>query len=182
MNPTAPARSPFVTIIGWIFLVLSGGGFLVLLMQTLMLHFVFPDDALEQMARMPPPPGMPSAGQWIFGNMAWLFAAMMLQSGVQAVAALGLVRRWAWARRLFIGLMGLAILGTLGGLAFQLAMTVGMHEQFADVGRRAGGPDIGAFFVVVGAFATVMALAFCGLYGWIIKRLMAPAVVAEFGG
>ena len=184
MNAAATPRSTFVNVVAWVFLAFSGMGVLVGLLQNLMLHTVFPPDIFDQFARMQPEPGMPAFMPWIFGHFKLFFALGLLLSLVHFVGALGLLRRWGWARWLFIGLMAFGIVSSLGGIVLQASMMSGMYEQFSvlrDSGRGQM-PDMGPFFIGIGVFSALMSLAFCALYGWIIKRLMSPAVAAEFRG
>lgn len=179
--PTAP-RSTFVSVVAWIFLAFSGLGVLVGLLQNLMVHTMFPAGVFEQLASMPPEPGMPAFMPWLFGNFKLFFALALLLSAMHFVAALGLLRRWNWARWLFIGLMAFGIVSSLGGLWLQASMMIGIHEQFSMLqqSRPEHLPNLGAFFIGIGVFSALMALAFSALYAWLIKRLLSPAVAAEF--
>ncbi|ODS64371.1 MAG: hypothetical protein ABS41_02755 [Arenimonas sp. SCN 70-307] len=182
MNTIAAPRSTFVNVVGWVFLVFSGLGVLVGLLQNLMIHTIFPADIFEQIATQQPEPGMPPYVQWIFGHIKLFFALGLLLSLAHFIAALGLLRRWGWARWLFIGLMAFGIVSSLGGLVLQASMMSGMYEQFSVLhdGGRGQMPDMRAFFIGIGVFSALMSLAFCVLYGWIIKLLLEPAVAAEF--
>lgn len=182
--PAAAPRSTFVNVVGWIFLVFSGLGVLVGILQNIMVHTVFPPGIFEQIASEPPSPGMPAITLWLFGNFKLLFALMLLMSTVHFVAALGLLRRWNWARLLFIGLMVLGIVSNLGGLAFQGVMMSHMHDTFSGLhqARPEHMPDLRWLLIGIGVFSVAMALAFSALYAWIIKRLLSAPVVAEFRG
>ncbi len=182
MNSPAPTRSAFVTVIGWVFLVLSVGSLLIGLLQALVMHTIFPPGMFDQLARQSPAPPMPPVFAWVFDNMAWLMVAGIVQSAVKATASAGLLLRRNWARLLFIALKVLAIITTIGSTVFQILMFQAMREQFPS--HPAGGPghfpDFGPMFVGMGVFAGAIALAFCGLYVWIILKLRSPAIVAEF--
>lgn len=180
----APRRSTFVNVVGWIFLVFSAFGFLIGVLQNIMLHTIFPRDAFTQIASHPQHPELPAFSMWMIQNMPLMFALVLVMALVHLVASIGLLRRWNWARLLFIGLMAFGIVSNLGGLVFQGLMMAQMHEQFAAIqaARPDHMPDLGWFMVAIGVFSLVMALAFATLYAWIIKRLMSPAVVAEFRG
>lgn len=184
MSPlaTAPPRSTFVNVVGWIFLAFSAFGFLIGVLQNIMLHTVFPQDAFTQIASHPQHPELPAISKWMIRNMALVFAFVPAVGLVQLVAAIGLLRRRNWARLLFIALMVLGIVSTLGGSVFQGVMMIQMHEEFSvmQAARPGEMPDLGWFMVGMWVFSLVMALAFVALYAWIIKRLLSPAVVAEF--
>lgn len=182
MNAIPAPRSTFVTVVAVVFLVFSGLGVLVGLLQNLMVHTIFPADVFEQIAAQPPEPGMPAFMPWIFGNLKLFFALALLMSATHFVAALGLLKRWDWARWLFIGLMVFGIVSSLGGLVLQAWMMNGMHEQFSTLhaSHPEQMPDLGFIFIAIGVFSALISLAFAALYGWIIKRLLSPAVAAEF--
>lgn len=182
MNAIPAPRSTFVTVVALVFLVFSGMGVLVGVLQNLMINTMFPAETFEQFGRMPPQPDMPPFLPWVFGHFRLLFALGLLLSVVHFVAALGLFKRWDWARWLFIGLMAFGIVSSLGGMVLQAWMMTGMYEQFATMHDTAQGrmPDMRPFFIGIGVFSALLSLAFCALYAWIIKRLLAPAVAAEF--
>lgn len=114
-------------------------------------------------------------------NMRLVAALVLVMTLVHVVASIGLLRRWNWGRLLFIGLMAFGILSNLGGLVVQGQMMVQTHQSFSDMqASQADMPDLGWFVVAIGVVSLVIALGFAALYAWIIKRLVAPEVVAEF--
>jgi hypothetical protein len=178
-----PIRSSFVSVLGWIFVCLAGFGTLIGLLQNLMLQLVFLPAMQQQMAAQPLPPNMPAPMGWIFGHMIWFFRAFLLLSLTTLVAAIGLLLRRNWARRLFIGLMGFAIAYQLLGLVFQwwfmgsirqlMPLPPDTPDHLAD-GMR-------GFVLAMQVFGTLMALGFSVLFGWIIRRLRSTPVRHEFG-
>lgn len=184
MNAAAPNRSTFVTVVAWIFLMLSGFGLFIALLQNLMVHLLFPPDAFEVFANTPLPPGMPPAAGWVFAHMKWVFALFLLPVLAIFVSSLGLLRRREWGRKLFIAMMAFSIVMNLVSLVFQGYVMAGMHEQFAGMAQRApegqAMPDLGMFFIGVGVFALIYSLGISAVQAWIIKRLMSAPVVAEF--
>ena len=181
----APApRSTFVNVLGWIFLAFSSLGVLVGLLQNIMLHTVFPKDVFTQIANDPRQPDMPAVTVWMIENMALVFGLGLLLALVHLVASIGLLRRLNWARLLFVGLMAFGILSNLGGLVFQALMMSDMHADFSQLHEASAGhmPDLGWFFIGIGVFSLLIALAFAALYAWIIKRLLSPQIAAEFRG
>lgn len=178
-----PIRSSFVSVLGWIFVCLAGFGTLIGLLQNLMLQLVFLPAMQQQMAAQPLPPNMPAPMGWMFGHMIWFFRVFLLLSLTTLVAAIGLLLRRNWARRLFIGLMGFAIAYQLLGLVFQwwfmgsirqlMPLPPDTPDHLAD-GMR-------GFVQAMQVFGTLMALGFSVLFGWIIRRLRSPPVRHKFG-
>ncbi|MBD8900480.1 hypothetical protein [Rhodanobacter sp. DHG33] len=180
MSTPPPLRSSFVTVLAWIFIGMTGFATLISLLQNLMLQWLFLPTM--QAHPMPPlPPDMPAPMQWIFAHMAWLFRAFLLVSSVTLIAAIGLLRRKEWARRLFIGLMGLAIAYHLLGLVWQWwfmgSMETIMHTPNMPADAEA---MMHGFMRVAQVFGMLMALVFCALFGWIIHRLRSARVRDEF--
>lgn len=184
MNAAAPSRSTFVTVVAWIFLLLSGFGLFISLLQNLMVHLLFPPEAFEEFARMPPPPGMPAGAGWIFGHLKAFFALMVLPVLAIFAASLGLLKRWEWGRKLFIAMMALSIAMNLVMLVFQGFMLAGLHGQFEAVAQAAPAgqapPDVGAFLIGIGIFTLLYSLGISAVQAWIVKRLMSAPIVAEF--
>jgi hypothetical protein len=180
MSTPPPLRSNFVTVLAWVFIGMAGFATLIALLQNLMLQWLFLP-AMQAHPIPPVPPGMPAPVQWMFGHMAWFFRAFLLAASVTLIAAIGLLRRHEWARRLFIGLMGLAIAYNLLGLVWQWwfmrSMDAVMHTPKMPADAEA---LMHGFMRVVQVFSTLMALGFCVLFGWIIRRLHSAQVRDEF--
>ena len=181
MSAPPPLRSTFVTVLAWVFIGLSGFATAIAVLQNLMLQWLFLPAMQQAQQQAPLPPGLPAPMQWTFGHFAWFFRAFLLVSALTLVAAVGLLRRHEWARRLFIGLMGLAIAYQLFGLVWQWWF-MGSMDAFM---RSPGMPvDVDAFMHefmrAVQVFSTLVALALCVLFGWIIRRLCSAPVRAEF--
>lgn len=180
MSMPPPLRSTFVTVLAWVFIGLSGFATLIAVLQNVMLQVLFLPE-MQEHAMQPLPPGLPAPTQWMFGHMAWFFRAFLLVSAVTLIAAIGLLRRHEWARRLFVGLMGFAIAYQLLGLAWQWWF-MGSMDAFM---RAPGMPaDMDAamhgFMRVVQVFGMLTALAFCVLFGWIVRRLCSAKLRDEF--
>ena len=114
--------------------------------------------------------------------LPWVVAVGLVMSVATLVAAAGLLLRLEWARRTFIGLLGVAIAFNLGGLWLQQEVMlslvqVTLHQaplppQVADV--------FGGFVVAARSMAVLVTLAACALLGWIAWRLTLPPVRQEF--
>jgi hypothetical protein len=175
--PDRAPRSQFVTVLAWIFIVLSGFTAFIAALQNIMIHVMFEGGFGKGMP--PPPPETGPAFGFIFGHMQWFFAGFLVMSLVSLAASIGLLRRQEWARRLFVALMVFAIAYQLAGLGLQSVMMSSFDRPLA------GAPDgfdagFRTMTIVIRIFSVVMALAFCGVFGWIIKRLFAADIRAEF--
>lgn len=172
-------RSTFVTVLAWIFIALSGFSFIISILQNIMIFTVFRSPEVSQAMQAPPPPGMPPAAAFMTSHFYLFFLAFLLLSAFTLASSIGLLKRWNWARLCFIGIMVLGILWNLGGLVFQFSMFSSMQEQFSAAATR-GAPDMQPFFIAVAVVSVIFAVGFSVLFGWIAKRLLSPAVTAEF--
>jgi hypothetical protein len=170
-----------VSVLAWIFIVLSGLGTVVSILQNILLHMILRDDGFGQLLQAPPPPGTPPFAAFAFHHFPLVFLAVLLVSAFALVSSIGLLRRRNWARLCFIGLMVLGIAYQLAGIAIQLAMLPSMHRQFADAAAMLGGPDMSRLVVVFGVAGLLFAAACIVLFGWIVWKLVSPAIVEEFG-
>lgn len=175
--PSIAQKSTFVTVVAWVFIVLSGFGTLISLLQNLMIQTVFTSPEVVQAAQGPAPPGAPPFAVFMLRHMVAVFVFFLLVQVLTLASSVGLLMRRNWARRLFIGVMAFGIVWNLGGLVLQFAMFSSMREQFAAIPDA---PDMRAFFIGIAIVCVVFALGFSALFGWIAKRLMSPQVVAEF--
>lgn len=169
-------RSTFVTVLAWIFIVLSGFGTLISLLQNIMIHLMFPASQMEQ-AMAGQPADAPAFAMFMAANIRLFFAFFLLVSAATLFASVGLLRRWNWARWAFVGLMAVGIAWNIAGFGFQLFMFSSM------VPPDVPGPQaeqvrtmITAMLVVGGVMAAGMSV----LFGWIIKRLLSRPIADEF--
>ena len=97
-------------------------------------------------------------------------------------SAIGLLLRLDWARRVFIGMLVLAIVANLLGLWFQhevVQSVVDATLSSAPLPQKALGV-FGGFVTAARAMGAAMTLVACALLGWIIHRLMSAGVRQEF--
>ena len=181
--PMPVSRSGFINALGWIFVRLAAFTTLIGVLQNRMLELVFQPAMQQQLAIQPLPPNMPASMGWMFAHMIWIFRGFLLLSIVTLVAAIGLLLRRDWARRLFIGLMVFAIAYQLLGLVLQWWFMGSMQQTLsmptAASAQFAGGMQ--GFMRVIQVFSAIMAIAFSVLFGWIIKRLHSLPIRREFG-
>ncbi len=171
-------RSTFVTVLAWIFIALSAFATLSSILQNIVAQTLFRGPEFSQLLQSTPS-GAPPIAAFVFGHFQLIFVTALVVSVAMLVSSIGLLRRWNWARLVFVALMVLAIAWQLGGLALQFFMFSSMHAQFADAAAH-GGPDFETFFIVVGVASVLFALGFSVLFGWIASRLLSAPIAAEF--
>jgi len=169
------ARSRFVTFTAWMFILLTVCFCASGLIQN-----------ATQAAWTPALPGDAAPLPWLTGLMRRYLPAV-ISSGLALsiatlVCAIGLLRRVEWARRVFIGLLGVAIAVNLAGLWLQqeyMQMLVSSALRQAALPQQAA--DVfGGFVTAARVMAVLVTLGTCGVFGWVIQRLMSASVRQEF--
>ncbi len=134
-------------------------------MQNIAVHFLLSSEQLQQLA--------PSA--FIARHIGTLFLCLLLLAVVTLTAAIALLKRRNWGRRLFVALMGLVIVWNIASLLLQ-------QRPASEPSARAGAGALARqdFAGGLDVFSLVLAVALSLLCGWIAWRLCRPGVAAEF--
>lgn len=173
-------RSTFVTVLAWIFIVLSGFCTVISILQNIMVLTIFKSPEINQAMQAPAQPGMPPFFAFMASHVQVFFLAFLVVSLLTLVSSVGLLKRWNWARLCFVGLMVLAIVWQIAGLGLQFTMFSSMQQQVTGATAH-GAPDMQPFFIAMAVVSVLFAIGFSVLFGWIAKRLLSPAVATEFG-
>lgn len=179
MKP-ANNRSSFVTVLAWIFIVLSGFATMISILQNIMVWTMFRQPEVAQ-AIAAQPQDVPSYAAFMMGHFQWFFLAFLLVSATTLVSSIGLLKRMNWARLVFVGLMVLGIAWSLGGLVIQFSMFGFMREQFDAAPKSADMPNMQPILIAMTVVSVLFAVGFSVLWGWIAKRLLSREIKAEFG-
>jgi hypothetical protein len=180
-TPPPLPRSAFVTAVAWVFIALSGFATLISILQNVMIYTLFPVDqmhaALAQ-ARDQQQQQMPAGAFFVFEHIRALITGVLVVTAGTLVVSVGLLRRYNWARILFVVLLALGIAWNICGLFWQWFFFRSMPQPPQTA------PDMQAQFktmtTVMMFFSVAMALGMSVLFGWIIKRLTASAIRDEF--
>lgn len=168
------ARSLFVTITAWVFIVVATMACVSAVVQNAV--------AGSMLASLPGTQPLPVLTSLLIGYLPWVMGAGLAVSLATLAAAIGLLMRLDRARQVFIGLLVVAIVANLAGLWLQQEVVQSLVSstlsrsplppQAADV--------FGGFVAASRLMGGLVTLAGCGLLGWIIHRLMSPMVKQEF--
>jgi len=165
-------RSTFVTVVGWIFVALSGLGAL----QFLVILFTPMDAQLFTEAQQMQPAGAPQMDPAAMASMMHsVFIFMFCLAAWVLLSSIGLVMRKGWARISFIVILGIGIFFNLLYVLIGLAGRSMPLDQVAGADPAAGG----MVHAIMGAMA-VLGAVFAILFAWIIYRLTRPATAKEF--
>jgi hypothetical protein len=165
------SRSMFVTAVAWVFILLA----IAAVLSALLRHAA----ADSVLASLPAPQGV---ARVLAAYLPWVMGAGAFLSIATLAAAIGLLKRLDWARRVFIGLLLVAIAANLAGLWLQheLVQTV-VESALSRTPLPAPVSDVfGGFVTASRVMGVVVTLGICGLMGWIVHRLMSAAVRQEF--
>lgn len=171
---TVGARSRFVTVTAWVFIVLGAMATVWAGLQNATVASMATD--------LPPARGTPLVTGLLLAYLPWVAGAGLALSVATLTAAVGLLLRLDWARRVFIGVLALAIVANLLGLWIQhevVQSVVDSTLQSAPLPPQAAGV-FGGFVIAARVMGGVVTLGACALLAWIIGRLMSPAVRQEF--
>ena len=171
------ARSLFVTLTAWVFIVLAALASASALIQNAMVASLLPGWQFSS-GQQP----LPLLTGLLIAYLPWFVGAGLVLSIATLASAIGLLLRLEWARRGFIALLVLAIIANLLGLWFQQEVVQSVVDSTL---RRTPLPPpvlgvFGGFVTAARAMAVVMTLAACGMLGWIIRRLMSTPIRQEF--
>ena len=168
------SRSRFVTFIAWMFILLAGVACEWAVIQ---------NATQSSWATLAGERGdLPWLTSLLLRYAHWVFSCAIALSLAMMVCAFGLLRRVEWARRVFIGLLMVAIGVDLAGLWLQQEFT---HLLVDSTLRQAAltqsaadlfGGVLTAARLLAGLITLVVSLGLAG----IIRRLMSPAVRQEF--
>jgi len=171
-NPQA-VRSTFVTVVAWVFIVISGFATLVAVVQSIVAFLLFRDADMQ--AAM----DQAAANQWISTAAKSFFIGAVIVFGTTLISAIGLLERKNWARLVFVGLLSIGILWTIAVLIFQM----GIFQFSPDV--PPGTPaDVRSSYetaaTAISIVSAIMTAVIAVLFGWIIKRLLSSDIKREF--
>jgi len=180
----APPRSSFVTVVAWIFIVLSAFSTLIGALQNLMIRSM-PFDQLNSALQDSTAAQLPAPARVMFSHFQLFFLVTFLLSLLMLISSIGLLRRHNWARLAFIGLLVLGIIYLLGGLFLQQSFMSSFNRSFSaaapqDSLFRANARQFESLFTAMRVFMIVFSLGIAGVFGWIVARLASAKVRTEF--
>jgi hypothetical protein len=112
----------------------------------------------------------------------WVWLAGLAWSVAMLASAVGLLLRLDWSRRVFIGVLWVAIAASLGGLWLQHEV---VQSVVANTLTQASLPPqvlavFSSFVAAARVMAMLMTLGACLVMAWIIRSLRLPGIRREF--
>lgn len=171
------AKSRFVTVTAWVFMVLGAVASAMALVQNAAVSSL-----PGQIALVTTPLPQPWLTSGLMAYLPWVMGAGLLAAVALLASAAGLLLRLEWARRSFIVMLWLVVLANLGGLWLQQELMRSLVD--ATLQQAPLAPSVaqvfGGFVAAARAMALLVTLGGCGLLAWIAWRLGRPAIRQEF--
>lgn len=166
-----PIKSRFVSVVSKIFIILAS-------MSTLLL---WPSDR-QQMSMQGVPLDIPSSLYWVMEHSAWIFHALWLHAIITLLAAIGLLRRHEWGRRLFVGTLSVVVAYQAIFVAMEWWWSSSMPHVMLEAAGVSGESVVGMEGIVwhIRIVSFLFGLSWGALFGWIIKRLCSAPTRREF--
>lgn len=184
--PTIP-RSTFVTVVAWIFIVLSGVTTFFSLLQNVMIGFMPRDLFNSAIQDTTVTQIMPSGARFLFAHVQLIVLLFFVLSAMMLLSSIGLLRRRNWARLVFVGLLGLGIVYNIAGLVLQQSMMSSFTPSFpidsafgADSTYRQTTQQVTQMMAGMRVVMFIFAIGFTALFAWIIAKLVSRPVREEF--
>lgn len=169
------ARSLFVTTTAWVAIVLSALASGSAVVQNALVASVVPSGASNL-------PSLPLLTNLLLGYLPWVVGTGVVMSLLMLASAIGLLLRLDWARRTFIGVLAIAIVANLLGLWLQYEVVQSVvSSTLSATPLPPNAADVfGGFVAAARVMAALVTLGTCGVFGWVIRRLMSASVRQEF--
>jgi hypothetical protein len=170
-------QSEFVTVVAWIFIILTGLASAVSILQNIMIRTMFSSEQMrEAMAQQQNAEQVPEFAKFMFANVENVFLVILVVFLIMFATSIALLKRRNWARITFIGFMILGVLWNIFGLVMQSVF----------IGDMPAPPDAeiaDQFDTIMSAMrigTLIFTLGLTALYIWIIVKLSSRAVREEF--
>lgn len=181
-TPAVPTSAPsaFVTVLGWLGIILFGSGLALAVLQILLFRTLFghgvawPSTAVSPWA---PPSPEAMRQSLVFLRYAVIGLCTLMAAGL--VASIGLLHRKNWARLTTLGFLYLSI-AWAGVSLLGLVATAGVPIP----SPAAGPPSVAMdeMMKMMRIVFSVLAVVNAVVSGWLVKRLMSRPIRDEFRG
>jgi hypothetical protein len=174
---TETNRSSFVTALSWVFIALAGFSTFISIAQNILISFMFDPTHLNDISNAPGAEDMPAFFRFMSSHIRLFFLSFLVVSSTLLISSIGLLRRKNWGRIIFMTIMWLGIAWIVFGVTMQFTLFPQMMRDFPDSMET---ERFNIMFTVMRVFMLIFAAAFCGIFGWIIKKLSSKSIKREF--
>ncbi|NOY16785.1 MAG: hypothetical protein GXP23_07640 [Gammaproteobacteria bacterium] len=170
-------KSNFVSVLAWIFIVLTGFGTVITLFQNIMIRIMFSGERMkEALSQAENTENMPEYATFMFSNFNTFFLLIFFLSLFLFITSIALLKRKNWARVSFIGFMALGIVWNIVGLYLQANIMPDLSSvQGSEVSAK-----FESMMNLMRIVTYIFAIGLSILYIWIIKKLLSKNILEEF--
>ncbi|PTY37854.1 hypothetical protein BGP77_15390 [Saccharospirillum sp. MSK14-1] len=170
-------RSDSVTLLAWVFIVLAALMTLIGIAQNLLIYWLYPDFLLQLSRDLE---SAPPLARFLAAHLDWLVGLFTALSATLFIAAIGVLNRFEWSRKLFINVL---IVGLAWKVINLILMTLFMAElPLARASTLHGPADVENFQTLMVGFNAMLTIAIGAILIRICHYLSLPKVTVEFGG
>lgn len=168
-------RSDSVTLIAWVFIVLAALMTLIGIAQNLLIYWLYPDFLPELSRNLS---SAPPLARFLAAHLHWLVGLFTALSAALFIAAIGVLNRFEWARKLLINLL---IIGLAWKVISLILMTLFMAElPLARASIIHGPADVQNFQTLMVGVNAILTIAIGAVLIRICHYLSLPKVTVEF--
>jgi len=172
-------KSVFVSVLAWIFIILSAIGILMLAMDAVVFWMLQFDKLLAQSAALNPnQPQLPTA--LMTSVFRWIIVVILLLQVWMLASSIGLLLRKNWARISFMVLIVIGLIWNAVYLLIGILGMVGIHFAGTMAAPPGMPPEFQAFMRVFMIFFVIFTIAMLVLFGCILKKLLSADIRREF--
>nr|WP_320049873.1 hypothetical protein [uncultured Desulfuromonas sp.] len=173
-----PQKSTFVNVLAWIFIIFGGFSTIMSILQSIMIHMLFPREELNlAIQQAQNAEQLPAFFGFMFNNVSLFFIFIFIVSAVSFISAIALLKRKNWARIIFIFLMTAGIVWNIGGVIVQFSIYNSIQEASS---MQAPPPEFKSMLQIMKIASVIMMLAMTTLFGVVIKKLTSKSIKDEF--
>jgi hypothetical protein len=170
-------RSMFVTVVAWIFIVLSGFCTVISILQNIMVAVMFqPSEMSKGFEQAKEFDKMPFFLKFFATHTQLIFLAGFVLFVVVLIVSIALLKRRDWARWAFIAIMAFGIAWNI----FAIIMQQSMVSSFPTPPDDKFATGFRTMMIVMRVFSIILALLISALFAWIIRRLLSANIKNEF--
>ena len=171
-----PARSTFVTRLGWSLVVFFAFSALIGVVQNVMVNVMISGEQWQQqLDQLSFQGNVPNWLMPLLNNFRWLVFSVLLFSVFSLAASIALLRRREWGRRAVMVVLVMGVLFTIGGLWWQYDFLEHIRTTYVSLPQQS--LDSMTLLNVVNSIFALLTLL---LHGWLLKKLCSAKIVAEF--
>ncbi len=158
-------KSTFITVLSWIFIVLSGFASLISVIQNIIYHFLIKNEFNSEASLN----SDTSFENFFFSNFGLILTITLVLIVYSFISSIGLLKRKNWARISIIGLLALAVAYNF----YSFISFYSLNEIF-DI------RNLDSFARAFMILSLILIIGLCSLFVWIIFKLNSKKIKAEF--